>query len=87
MTMFKVNTGCRVQEICKHQWAWEIAVPERDTTVFLIPAGFGGRSARSGVNNRDERLVILRRRRRRNNGRRSIYGRHTMGSPGSAFTT
>jgi len=28
-------------------------------TVFLIPAGFGGRSERSGVKNRDERLVIL----------------------------
>lgn len=27
--------------------------------MFLIPAGFGGRSERSGVKNRDERLVIL----------------------------
>ena len=59
MAMFKVNTGCREQEVCKLQWDWEIAVPELDTTVFLIPAGFGGRSARSGVKNRDERLVIL----------------------------
>ncbi len=59
MAMFKVNTGCREQEVCKLQWDWEIAVPELDTTVFLIPAGFGGRSARSGVKNRDERLVVL----------------------------
>lgn len=59
MGMFKVNTGCREQEVCKLQWDWEIAVPELGTSVFLIPAGFGGRSERSGVKNRDERLVIL----------------------------
>jgi integrase len=59
MAMFKVNTGCREQEVCKLQWNWEIAVPELETSVFLIPAGFGGRSARSGVKNRDERLVVL----------------------------
>ncbi len=59
MAMFKVNTGCREQEVCKLQWNWEIAVPELGTSVFLIPAGFGGRSARSGVKNRDERLVVL----------------------------
>jgi integrase len=44
MAMFKVNTGCREQEVCKLQWDWEIAVPELGTSVFLIPAGFGGRS-------------------------------------------
>ncbi|BAO61481.1 phage integrase [Pseudomonas protegens Cab57] len=59
MAMFKVNTGCREQEVCKLQWNWDIAVPELGTSVFLIPAGFGGRSARSGVKNRDERLVVL----------------------------
>ncbi|AHZ95039.1 integrase [Pseudomonas phage psageK9] len=59
MAMFKVNTGCREQEVCKLQWDWEIAVPELGTSVFLIPAGFGGRSAKSGVKNRDERLVVL----------------------------
>lgn len=59
MAMFKVNTGCREQEVCKLQWNWEIAVPELVASVFLIPAGFGGRSARSGVKNRDERLVVL----------------------------
>jgi len=41
MAMFKVNTGCREQEVCKLQWDWEIAVPELGTSVFLIPAGFG----------------------------------------------
>ncbi|WP_244165845.1 tyrosine-type recombinase/integrase [Pseudomonas abietaniphila] len=59
MAMFKVNTGCREQEVCKLQWDWEIPVPELKTSVFLIPAGFGGRSAKAGVKNRDERLVIL----------------------------
>jgi len=59
MAMFKVNTGCREQEVCKLQWDWEIAVPELGTSVFLIPAGFGGRSAKAGVKNRDERLVVM----------------------------
>lgn len=59
MAMFKVNTGCREQEVCKLQWNWEIAVPELGASVFLIPAGFGGRSARAGVKNRDERLVVM----------------------------
>lgn len=59
MAMFKVNTGCREQEVCKLQWDWEIAVPELGTSVFLIPSGFGGRSAKAGVKNRDERLVVL----------------------------
>ncbi|MES2869608.1 MAG: tyrosine-type recombinase/integrase [Pseudomonadota bacterium] len=59
MAMFKVNTGCREQEVCKLMWDWEIAVPELGTSVFLIPADFGGRHERSGVKNGDERLVVL----------------------------
>lgn len=59
MALFKVNTGCREQEVCKLRWDWEIAVPELGTSVFLIPADFGGRHARSGVKNGDERLVVL----------------------------
>lgn len=59
MALFKVNTGCREQEVCKLQWDWEIAVPELNTTVFLIPADFGGRHENAGVKNGDERLVIL----------------------------
>ena len=59
MAMFKVNTGCREQEVCKLKWDWEIAVPELGTSVFLIPADFGGRHERSGVKNGDERLVVL----------------------------
>ncbi|MBS4078209.1 tyrosine-type recombinase/integrase [Pseudomonas sp. MBT-4] len=59
MALFKVNTGCREQEVCKLRWDWEISVPELGTSVFLIPADFGGRHERSGVKNGDERLVVL----------------------------
>lgn len=59
MAIFKVKTGCQAQEVCKLQRNWEIAVPELGTSVFLIPAGFGSRGARSGVKNRDERLIVL----------------------------
>ena len=30
-----------------------------NASVFLIPAGFGGRSDKAGIKNGDERLVIL----------------------------
>lgn len=59
MVLYKVNTGCREQEVCKLRWDWEIKVPELNTSVFLIPATFGGRHDNAGVKNRDERLVVL----------------------------
>lgn len=59
MALFKVNTGCREQEVCKLSWEWEVSVPELGTSVFIIPAEFGGRSENSGVKNREERVVIL----------------------------
>ena len=59
MALFKVNTGCREQEVCTLKWDWEIAGAELGTSVFLIPADFGGRHERSGVKNGDERLVVL----------------------------
>jgi len=59
MALYKVNTGCREQEVCKLRWEWEIKVPEIGASVFLIPAGFGGRHDKSGVKNGDERLVVL----------------------------
>ncbi len=34
-------------------------MPELNASVFLIPAGFGGRSDKAGIKNGDERLVIL----------------------------
>jgi hypothetical protein len=37
LALFKVNTGCRDQEVCGLQQAWEVPVPELHTTVFLVP--------------------------------------------------
>lgn len=59
MALYKVNTGCREQEVCKLRWEWEIKVPDLETSVFLIPADFGGRFDDSGVKNGEERLVVL----------------------------
>jgi integrase len=59
MALFAVNTGCREQEVVKLRWRWEIRLPEIGASVFLIPHDFGGRSAASGVKNREDRLVVL----------------------------
>ena len=53
MALFKVNTGCREREVCLLRWDWEVAVPELNTSVFIIPAAH--------MKNRDERLVVLNR--------------------------
>ena len=53
MALFKVSTGCRDGEVCGLKWAWEVPVPELDTSVFLIPG--------AKVKNGDERLVVLNR--------------------------
>lgn len=59
MALFKVNTGCREQEVCKLRWEWEIRIPELQTSVFLIPSNFGGRTVKAGVKNGDDRVVVL----------------------------
>ncbi len=51
MALFAVNTGCRDREVCNLRWSWEVAVPELDTRVFIIPGAF--------VKNKDDRLVVL----------------------------
>jgi len=51
MCLYKVNTGCREQEVCQLRWDWEVKVPELNTSVFLIPDEL--------VKNGDERLVVL----------------------------
>jgi integrase len=53
MALFKVNTGCREQEVCSLRWDYEVRVPELDTSVFIIP---GNR-----VKNGQDRLVVLNR--------------------------
>lgn len=53
MALFKVNTGCREQEVCGLKWADEVKVPELDTSVFIIEG--------SKVKNEEDRLVVLNR--------------------------
>ena len=53
MCLFKVNTGCREQEVCQLRWAWEVDVPELETSVFIIPGDH--------VKNREDRLVVMNR--------------------------
>ena len=59
MALYKMNSGCREQEVCRLRWDWEVKVPELSTSVFLIPLDFGGRRPNSGVKNREDRLVLL----------------------------
>ena len=60
MCLFKVNTGCREQEVCQLRWEWEIPFPELNTSVFVIPAWVvrNGRM-QSLVKNGEDRLVVL----------------------------
>lgn len=51
MALFKVNTGCRDQEVCRLRWEWEVDVPELETSVFIIPGAL--------VKNGKDRLVVL----------------------------
>jgi len=60
MALFKVNTGCREQEVCKLRWEWEIQIPELGTSIFVIPKRFNINGVnRSLVKNGEHRLVIL----------------------------
>lgn len=52
MALYKVNTGCREQEVCKLRWDWEWQTDsELQGRVFLIPESF--------TKNGEGRLVIL----------------------------
>ena len=53
MALFKVNTGCREQEICGLKWMDEVKVPELNTSVFIIDG--------KKVKNEEDRLVVLNR--------------------------
>ena len=59
MVLYKLNTGCREQEVCKLRWDWEVKVPELGASVFVIPSKFGGRSGKAGVKNKEDRVVVL----------------------------
>lgn len=32
MALFKVNTGCREQEVYQLRWEWEMAIPKLNTS-------------------------------------------------------
>jgi len=51
MALFTVNTGCRDREVCLLRWEWEVAIPELNTSVFIIPSTW--------VKNGQERLVVI----------------------------
>ncbi len=53
MYLFKVNTGCREQEVCQTRWDWEVGIPELDISLFVVPGEM--------VKNREERLIVLNR--------------------------
>lgn len=53
MAVFKVNTGLREKEVVNMRWPWEVAVPELDTSVFVVPRAF--------VKNGLDRFVVLNR--------------------------
>jgi integrase len=60
MAVFKVNTGCREQEVCQLKWKWEIQVPELNTSVFIIPSHIIKHGKRQRlVKNGDDRLIVL----------------------------
>lgn len=65
MALFKVNTGCREQEVCQLRWNWEVKLPEFNTSVFIIPGWIeievatGKKEWKQLVKNGEDRLVVL----------------------------
>ena len=64
MAIYKVNVGCREQEVCQLQWDWEAPVPELDTYVFIVPAWLADDELENDdvnglVKNREDRLHVL----------------------------
>ncbi len=51
MCLYKVNVGCREQEVCQLRWNWEVSIPELNTSVFILPKEI--------IKNREDRLVVL----------------------------
>jgi integrase len=49
--LFAVNTGCREQEVCGLRWDWEVAIPDLDTSVFILPE--------TETKTRTERVIVL----------------------------
>jgi len=54
IALYKVNTGCRTQEVLQLRWCWEVQVPELETSVFILPI-----SDEFQTKNGQERVVVL----------------------------
>ena len=54
MALYKVNTGCREQEVCQLRWAWEVKLPELETSEFVLPS-----NDQFQTKNSQERVVVL----------------------------
>jgi integrase len=54
IALYKVNTGCRKQEVCQLRWNWEVQVPELGTSVFILPS-----NDEFQTKNSQERVVVL----------------------------
>jgi integrase len=54
MALYKVNTGCREQEVCQLRWDWEVKVPELGTNLFILP-----NNDQFETKNSQERIVVL----------------------------
>ncbi|MBP9763992.1 MAG: tyrosine-type recombinase/integrase [Gammaproteobacteria bacterium] len=60
MAIFKVNVGCREQEVCQLRWKWEIQVPELNTSVFIVPSHIVKQGKlQQLVKNGNDRLIVL----------------------------
>jgi len=54
IALYKVNTGCRKQEVCQLRWNWEVQVPELGASVFVLPC-----DDEFQTKNGQERVVVL----------------------------
>lgn len=54
IALFKVNTGCRKQEVLQLRWHWEVQVPELNTNLFVLPC-----NDEFQTKNSQERIVVL----------------------------
>jgi len=54
MALFTVNTGCRDQEACSLRWEWEPAIPQLETSAFIISV----RSSKTATSDRIAKSVV-----------------------------
>lgn len=71
MFLFKVNSGCREQEVCKLRWKW-LKKHNKEIWYFVIPSEF--------VKNRMERVVVL------NNIAKEVISKQEGQNPDFVFT-